>query len=178
MNDLDWRLPATGRGQKKTARIRLWVMLAAPVAAILFQVYAPVYFPLLVYLELPLLVTIYLAISRRSPVSGALIGALIGLAQDALSHQPMGVLGMVKTLVGYVSASLGVRLDTGHVVVRFGLVLVMFVTHQLLYWMARSFLLGAPSGAEFLPTLLATPANAVVGILLFHLLDKLKDSGR
>ncbi|HSW49594.1 MAG TPA: rod shape-determining protein MreD [Bryobacteraceae bacterium] len=178
MNDIDWTLTASARGHKKIARIRPWVMLAAPVAAILFQVYTPIYFPLLQYLELPLLVTIYLSISRRSPLGGALIGAVIGLVQDALSHQPIGVLGMVKTITGYASAALGVRLDTGHVVVRLVLIPVMFVTHQLLYWMARRFLLGAPSGATFGPTLLAMLANAVLGILLFHLLDKLRDSGQ
>ncbi len=171
-------MAAAGRGHKKVARIRPWVMLAAPAAAILFQVYVPVYFPLLQYLELPLLVTVYLAISRRGPIGGALTGAAIGLAQDALSHQPIGVLGMVKTTVGYASAALGVRLDTGHAVVRLGLILTMFVTHQSLHWMARRFLLGIPSGAEFLPVLLAMPVNVAAGILLFHLLDKLRDSGR
>ena len=178
MNELDWTLTASGRGHKKMARIRPWVILAAPVAAILFQVYVPIYIPLMQYLELPLLVTIYLAISRRGPVGGALVGAMIGLFQDALSHQPIGVLGMVKTTIGYASAAVGVRLDTGHVVVRLGLLGVMFVAHQSLFWMARRFLLGLPSGADFGLTLLAMLVNALVGVVLFRLLDRLRDSGQ
>ena len=94
-------------------------MLVFPIAAILFQVFVPLYISLFGYLELPLLVTIYFAMTRRSQVAGIFIGAGIGLAQDALSHLPIGLLGMVKTLVGYAAASLGVRLDTENVLVRF-----------------------------------------------------------
>ena len=178
MSDLNWPMTASGRGHKKISRIRPWVILAAPVAAILFQVYVPLYFPLLQYLELPLLVIVYLSISRRGPISGALIGAMIGLTQDALSHQPIGIFGMVKTVIGYASASLGVRFDTGHVAVRLALGFVMFLCHQFLYWMARRSLLGAPSGVEIPQTLLAALANALLGALLFHLLDKLRDRGQ
>lgn len=177
MNDFNWPLAASSRGKKRLFRVRPWVMLVAPVAAILFQVYVPLYFPLSQYLELSLLVTVYLSISRRAPISGALIGALIGLIQDALSHQPIGIFGMVKTVIGYASASLGVRFDTEHVAVRLGLGFVLFLCHQLLYWTARRSLLGAPSGAEIPQTLLAALANALLGALLFHLLDKLRDSG-
>jgi rod shape-determining protein MreD len=42
-----------------------------------------------------------------------MIGALVGLAQDSLSKNPLGMFGIVKTLVGYFAASVGVRLD-GH----------------------------------------------------------------
>jgi len=178
MSDVNWPLIDSGRSRKKISRIRPWVMLAAPMAAVLFQVYVPLYFPLLQYLELPLLVIVYLSISRRAPISGALIGAMIGLIQDALSHQPIGIFGMVKTVIGYASGSIGVRFDTGHAVIRLGLGFVMFLCHQFLYWMARRFLLGAPSGAEIPWTLLAAVANALLGALLFHLLDKLRDRGQ
>jgi len=177
MKEFNWPLGAS-RGRKKISRIRPWVMLAAPVAAILFQVYVPLYFPLSQYLELPLLVIIYLSISRRAPISGALIGAMIGLTQDALSHQPIGIFGMVKTVIGYAAASLGIRFDTGHVVVRLGLCFLLFLCHQILYWTAQHSLLGAPWGWEIPQTLLAALANALLGALLFHLLDKLRDRGQ
>ncbi|MGQ9636046.1 MAG: rod shape-determining protein MreD, partial [Bryobacteraceae bacterium] len=93
-------------------KLRPWLMVAIPVTAILFQVYAPLFVGLLSYLELPLLVTIYLAMNRRSPVAGLLVGAVIGLFQDALSHWPVGMLGRVKTLAGFAASSLGLRLNT------------------------------------------------------------------
>jgi rod shape-determining protein MreD len=175
MNDFDGAIAIGRRGRQKASRIRPWVMLVTPLAAILFQVYVPLYMPLLRHLELPLLVTIYLGVSRRSLPGGAVIGAVIGLVQDALSHLPIGVLGMVKTLVGYAAASVGVRLETGHVAVRFGLGTILFLCHQLLYAALRRFLLGIPPGLEVSQTLLAAPANGVVGLLLFQLLGKLKD---
>jgi rod shape-determining protein MreD len=176
MNDFNEAFTVAGRGKKKTSRIRPWVILVTPLAAILFQVYVPLYLSLLHYLELPLLVTVYLAVSRRSPLGGALIGAAIGLVQDALSYQPIGILGMVKTLVGYAAASVGVRLDTDHPAVRLGLCTFFFLCHQLLYWAVRRTLLGSPSGLEIPQTLLAALANGLLGVVLFSMLDKLKDT--
>ena len=50
-------------------------MIGIPLAAILFQVYVPRFLTYLSYLELPLLVTVYFALMRRSPVAGVLFGA-------------------------------------------------------------------------------------------------------
>ena len=175
MNEFNGAFAIGGRARKKASRIRPWVVLATPLVAILFQVYVPLYVPLLHYLELPLLVTIYLAVSRRNLPAGALAGMAIGLVQDALSHLPIGILGMAKTLVGYGAASVGVRLETSHIAVRFGLSTILFLCHQLLYGALLRSLLGTPAGFEVLQTMLAAPANGLVGVLLFHLLDKLRD---
>ncbi len=62
-----------------------WIaMVGAPLAAILFQVYVPRFITYLSYLELPLLVTVYFPLMRRSPVMGVFFGAGVGLAQDSL----------------------------------------------------------------------------------------------
>src|SRR5688572_3778033 len=84
----------------KNARFHPVVVIIIPLAAILFQVYVPLFVEYLAYLELPLLVTVYFALMRRNPASGAFTGATIGLVQDSLSHQPLGMFGIVKTLVG------------------------------------------------------------------------------
>ena len=49
---------------------RIALLVAVPLAAILFQVYIPRFFTRLSYLELPLLVTIYFGLMSRSPISG------------------------------------------------------------------------------------------------------------
>jgi rod shape-determining protein MreD len=165
-----------GRSKKKRLRLRPWVMFVFPIAAILFQVFLPLYVSLLSYLELPLLVTIYFAMTRRSQVAGIFIGASIGLAQDALSHEPIGLLGMVKTLIGYAAASLGVRLDTENVLVRFGLGFLGLICHQVLQWGLRRILLGEAVSLEVLATFLAAFANGAVAVPLFHLLDKLREN--
>jgi rod shape-determining protein MreD len=176
MTGIDSFIPFGGRVKKKKSRLRPWVMLVVPLAAILFQVYVPLYLSLLRYLELPLLVTVYLAIIRRSQVAGIFIGTGIGLVQDSLSHQPIGIFGMVKALVGYAAASLGVRLDTEQAAVRFGLGFLFCACHQFLYWAVRRILLGEPSGFELLQTLLAAVSNGLLAVPLFYLLDRLKES--
>jgi rod shape-determining protein MreD len=175
MSGFDEQIALGGRGKKKASRVRPWVVLATPLAAILFQLYAPLYVPLLRYLELTLLITVYLAVSRRGPVVGAGTGAVIGLVQDSLSNQPLGVFGMVKPIIGYAGASLGVRLDTGHAAVRFGMGCFFFAAHQLLYEAAKRWLLSTPSGLPLAATLAAMAANGAAGVLLFYLLDKLRD---
>ena len=97
--------------KKSIIKIRWVAMVGIPLVAILFQVYVPRFFPFLAYLELPLLVTVYFALMRRSPPAGVLFGAAIGLAQDSLSNHPLGMFGIVKTLVGYFAASVSQRFD-------------------------------------------------------------------
>jgi rod shape-determining protein MreD len=176
MSEYSDSMPFGGRLKKKGLRLRPWVMLVFPIAAILFQVFVPLYVSLLGYLELPLLVTIYFAMTRRSQVAGIFIGASIGLAQDALSHAPIGLLGMVNTLMGYTAASLGVRLDTENVLVRFSLGFLGLICHQGLQWGLRRILLGEAVSFEIFATFLAAFANGAVAVPLFHLLDKLREN--
>ncbi|MGA2267318.1 MAG: rod shape-determining protein MreD [Bryobacteraceae bacterium] len=160
----------------QVSRFPAWVMLLVPLAAILFQVYVPLFFQFLGFLEMPLLVVVYFALMRRSQVSGLLVGALVGLAQDSLSKNPLGMLGIVKTLVGYFAASVGVRLDVDHVLIRLPLAFFFFLFHQFFYWVMARALLGQQLAFEAQRTLVLGLLNAVVGVSLFHFLDKLRKS--
>ena len=126
--------------KKGVSKFNIAATIAIPLAAILFQVYVPRFFERLSYLELPLLVTVYFSLMRRSPVAGVLFGAGIGLAQDSLSHNPLGMFGIVKTLVGYFAASMSQRFDVQNPWVR--LVLSFF-----LFLLPPVFLLGAGARA-------------------------------
>src|ERR1035441_8659451 len=151
------------------------VAAAVPLAAILFQVYVPMFFPFLSFLEMPLLVVVYFAIMRRSQISGLMEGALVGLAQDSLSKNPLGMFGIVKTLVGYFAASVGVRLDVEHGLIRLLLGFFFYLFHQFLYWVMARALLGQQLTFDWQRTAMLAGLNAVVGVALFHLLDKLKE---
>lgn len=161
--------------ETRVTRYRRWALIVIPLAAILFQVYVPLFFQFLSYLELPLLVTVYFALLRRSPVGGMLVGAAIGLVQDSLSHQPIGMFGIVKTLVGYFAASIGMRFDVDHFVIRFVLGLFFFLFHQFLYWALARALLGQQVGIDVRQTFFMGLLNAAVAVSLFHILDKLKE---
>jgi rod shape-determining protein MreD len=163
--------------RKTSPHFRVWVTLTVPFAAILFQVYVPLFFQYLSYLELPLLVTVYFALMRRQPVAGTLIGAGIGLVQDSLSHQPLGMFGIVKTLVGYFAGNVSMRFEVDNPVLRFILGFFFFCFHQFFYWVLMRALLGQHLGFDIPSTLMVGLLNALVALPLFHFLDKLKETG-
>lgn len=169
------RLLLGNQRESHISRFRAWVLFFVPLAAILFQVYIPLFFQFLSFLELPLLVTVYFALMRRSPVGGLLVGACVGLVQDSLSKNPLGMFGIVKTLVGYFSASVGLRFDVEHPFVRLLLGFFFFFFHQFFYWVLSRALLGQQVAFDMSRTLFLGALNAVVAVSLFHFLDKLRE---
>src|SRR5438477_9866491 len=169
------RLMLGNQRESQISRFRAWVLFAIPLAAILFQVYIPMFFQFLSFLELPLLVTIYFALMRRSPIGGLLVGMFVGLAQDSLSKNPLGMFGIVKTLVGYFAASVGLRFDVDHAVIRLLLGFFFFFFHQFFSWVLARGLLGQPVNFDPQATLVLALLNAVVALFLFHFLDRLRE---
>jgi len=161
------------RGRPRRYRIRPFALVLIPVAAILFQVYSPRVLTFLGFLELPLLATVYFALERRNQIWGLLIGCGIGLAQDSFSHNPIGVFGMVKTMVGFFAASLSQRVDAENQLVRFGVGFFFYFFHQFTYWVLVSTLLAQPIPFSLAETVLFGVLNAAVAVPLFGLLDKL-----
>src|SRR5271165_5947218 len=146
------------------------------VAALVFQTSAPVYFPRLAILDMPLLVTIYFGLSRRNPSTGLLLGMVIGLSQDALSGPtvPLGFYGIAKTVTGYLASSIGARLDTEHPAARFSLTVAFFVLHQAILVLIRRMLMAQPEPWLNMHLAIAAAVNAVLGTFLYIALDRLR----
>src|ERR1700691_5107704 len=141
--------------------------------ALIFQALLHKYGRLAELLDLPLLVTIYFGVSKRKPVSGMFLGAVIGILQDALGHDsPIGFFGIAKTLVGYVASSVGARIDTEHPASRFGLIFVLFHFHQAVLVTVERLLLNQPARFFPPPLLLASVVTAAIGVIIFTLLDR------
>ena len=153
--------------------LRLVTLILTPVVALILQLYIPLFVTQFAFLELPLLVTIYFALMRHDQVVGILLGCVIGLSQDALSHNPLGVFGIVKTLVGYFAAFLSQRLDVENPMIRFVLCFVLFFFHQFLYWLLVRTLLAQPMPLEAGTVVLFGILNGAVAVPLFALLDRL-----
>jgi rod shape-determining protein MreD len=151
------------------------VALLVPLAAILLQVLLPRLFASFTILDLPLVVTLFFAVSRRSPIAGTLTGAVIGLLQDLLTNQPIGVNGMAKSVIGYAASSLGSQIDVENLGTRallsFGFSLLQSV---LLYLIERRLLGIRAFHLLWLHELLRAVANTVVAIPVFLLLDRWK----
>ena len=159
----------------RVSKFNVAAIIGIPLAAILFQVYVPRFLTYLSYLELPLLVTVYFSLMWRSPVAGVAFGSGIGLAQDSLSpDNPLGMFGIVKTLVGYFAASMSQRVDVESSVMRLVLGFFFFFFHQFFYWVLGRALLGEALDFDLEQTLVVAVLNAVVAVPLYHVLDKLK----
>jgi rod shape-determining protein MreD len=163
--------------QERSPIVKAAAIIAISLLAILFRVYISRFVPYLQYLELPLLVTVYFSLMWRSPIAGSLFGAAIGLAQDALSHHPIGMFGIVKTLVGYFAASMSLRVDVGNPLLRLLLGFFFFLFHQLLYWVMAHAMLGEALAFEVPQALVLAILNAIVAVFLFQFFDRLRIVG-
>lgn len=164
-------LLAASRRETEAPRLPVWVVIFIPLLAIGFDSFLPVHLPVAGLLDLPLLVVIYFGIAKRSAVVGATSGAVIGILQDALTREPLGVNGITKTVIGYISGLLGNRIDTENHGARFLFTLVFSMLNSALYWVLVEKLLAQALGWSWFHELIRALVNAVVGVLLYSLLD-------
>lgn len=165
-----------GESHIEVHKFRAGAIIIATLLALVIQAAFPVHFSKAAILDLPLLVTIYFGLSRRNPSSGLLLGMVIGLLQDSLSGPtiPLGLYGIAKTIVGYLASSIGARLDTEHPIARFALTVIFFGVHQGLVVVTRRLLLAQPEGWFTMHLAIGAAVNAIVGIPLFVILDRLR----
>lgn len=165
----------TSREQIEVYRFSVPVAIIVPLVAIFLQASIPRWFPsFATYFDLPLLVVIFFAMARRSPVTGLLTGAVIGILQDSLTQHPLGVYGIAKTVVGYGASSLGVKLDTESVGTRLLVTSGFYVVHQIIYFTIARLLVGLNLHWSWQRELVAALANAALGVVLFTFMDRLK----
>ena len=164
----------TSREEIEVHRFSAVATVGVPLAALFFQIYVSSRFPFLKLIDLPLLVTIFFAVSRRNQLAGMLTGCAIGLTQDALTHLPIGIYGICKTIIGYGASSIGLKVDVDNPGSRFLMVFFFTFLHDGLYFIVRRNLLGIPSDWRTLHEASAALANALVAVLLFALLDRTK----
>lgn len=151
-------------------------ILLCVILALILQAFLPVYITKASILDLPLLITIYFGLSRRNPSTGLLLGTFIGLLQDSLSKTPIGLFGIAKTVIGYLASSIGARLDTEHPLARFALTAAFFALHQGIVVLVQKLLLAQPQPWFTMRLLVACIFNAILGVVLYHFLDRLRKS--
>jgi rod shape-determining protein MreD len=148
------------------------VVLVVPLIAIFLQAYVPRYIPKFGIVNLPLLVTIYFSVGWRNPVSGTLGGALIGLVQDALTNLPLGINGISNSIVGFLAASVGVKIDVENpgtrLLMNFSFTLLnagvyLFIVHRLLAFDLKT---------NWLHEVIKAVINSIIGVFVFDLLDR------
>jgi rod shape-determining protein MreD len=151
------------------------VTILAPLACILLQAVLPKTFPALAILDLPLIATVFFAVSRRSPIAGTVTGTIIGLFQDGLTNLPFGVNGIAKGIIGYLAASIGFAVDVENLLNRAILAFGATLFQSGMLYLIERWLLGDRTvHLLWLHELIRATANTVVGIPLFYLLDRFR----
>jgi rod shape-determining protein MreD len=164
----------TSQEQVEVYRFSIPAAILIPLIAVFLQAFVPLKLPFFSIFDLPLLIVIFFAVARRSPVTGLLTGAAIGLLQDSLTHQPIGVYGIAKTVVGYGASSLGVKLDVENAGSRFLVTLFFYIAHEVVYFLVARGLVGLTLQWNWLHELGSALANALLAVALFALLDRFK----
>ena len=142
--------------------------------ALALQVLLPVYVDVFGFFDLPLLVLIYAALLGRHVTGGLLIGAAIGLLQDGLTHGPVGLFGVVKTIVGYLAATTSLLVEVNFPGARSVLVAAFFLLHQALFWAISQFLLDRPTQIEMTRSVILAAAHAGLALAVFPLFDRMR----
>jgi rod shape-determining protein MreD len=149
------------------------ITLLVPVSFIVLQALLPKPFPRLAILDLPLIATIFFAVARRNPIAGTLTGMIIGLLQDALTNQPIGVNGLAEALIGYTAASIGFKVDVDSITTRAVMSFGFFLLQSALLYLIERRLLGMRGfHVIWLHELIRAAVNTAVAIPIFYVLDR------
>lgn len=155
-------------------RFGLPATIGIPLVALFLQVFLPLRLHFFALFDLPLLVVIFFAVARRSQVAGLLTGSVIGLLQDALTHQHIGIAGIANTVVGFGASSLGAKLDVENVGARFLVTLFFYAVHEVVYFTVARGLVKLSLQWSWGHELAGALLNAATAAVLFTLLDRFK----
>src|SRR5579871_84949 len=165
-------LTANSRRDLEVHRYPIPLYLAAPVIALVLQALLPRVIGRFAWFDLPLVVTVYFALGRRSPIQGMFMGGILGVFEDALTHHAIGINGIAKTVAGYLAASVGVRIDVQNATIRLLLNFVLSLLCSAVVVFINRVLLGLELHWNWLQMLLQAVGNSVIALVLFPLLDR------
>jgi rod shape-determining protein MreD len=145
-----------------------------PLVALVLQAWLPRVLGRYAWFDLPLVITVYFALGRRSPIQGTLMGSAMGLFEDALSNHAIGVNGIAKTIVGFLAASVGVRIDVENHTIRLILNFLLSLLSGAIYVFIYRILLGLDLEWRWFTELFKAVGNSIIALVLFPLLDRLQ----
>jgi rod shape-determining protein MreD len=168
-------LSANFRRDLEIRRYPVLVYALVPLAALVLQAWLPrIINTRYIWFDFPLVVTVYFALGRRSPVQGTIMGATMGLFEDALSHHAIGVNGIAKTVAGFLAASVGIRIDVDNFTIRLGLNFLLTLVAGATYVFVSRVLLGLELEWTWFIELFKGIGNSLIALVLFPVLDRLQ----
>jgi rod shape-determining protein MreD len=165
-------LTANTRRDLEIHRYPAPLYLAAPLLALVLQALLPRVMGRWAYFDLPLVITVYFALGRRSPIQGMFMGGFMGIFEDALTSRAIGINGIAKTVAGYLAASVGIRIDVQNTLIRLMLNFVLSLLCSLIDVFINRVLLGLELQWDWMNMLYLAIGNSVVALFVFPLLDR------
>ena len=121
-------------------------------------------------IDLVLIVVVYVAI-KSGPSTGLLAGTIAGLIQDALSSGILGIGGLAKTIVGFLSGILGTQFIVTAPLPRFLLLIVATALHAAIF-MGLYTLLNLRQFPAPYPSIVGQAfGNAFFGVVAFQVIE-------
>jgi rod shape-determining protein MreD len=155
-------------------RYPLLVYALVPVLAVVLQAWLPRLLGRFTWFDLPLVVTVFFALSRRNPIQGSVLGGVLGIFEDALTGHPIGINGIAKTLVGYLAASVGILVNVENHAIRLFMTFVLSLVGSVTYFFVVRFLLGMAWDTNWLRELYKALGNSLIALVIFPMLDRAK----
>jgi len=170
-------MPRFGANSRRDMEIRRYPVLVyalVPLVALVLQAWLPRALRGYAWFDLPLVITVYFALGRRSPIQGTLMGAFMGLFEDALTQHAIGVNGIAKTIVGFLAASVGIRIDVENHTIRLALNFLLSLLASAICVFITRMLLGLNLEWSWIIELIKAVDNSLIAMVLFPLLDRLQ----
>lgn len=155
-------------------RYPVLVYALVPVLAVVLQAWLPRVLGRFACFDLPLVVTVFFALSRRNPIQGSVLGGILGIFEDALTGHAIGINGIAKTLVGYLAASIGILVNVENHAIRLIMTFVLSLVGSVTYFFVMRFLLGLAIDTKWLTELYKALGNSLIALVLFPILDHAK----
>jgi rod shape-determining protein MreD len=122
--------------------------------------------------DLVLVAVVYVALSS-GPVTGLFAGTFAGLVQDALTTGIIGIGGLAKTIVGFLAGIIGTQFIVTQPIPRFVVFFAASVLHAVIFMGLYALLDLRHFGTPYAAIAGQGLANAVVGVLVFQLVELL-----
>jgi len=126
----------------------------------------------MVAVDLVLVVVVYVALTS-GPVTGLMSGMLAGLVQDALSSGVIGIGGLAKTIVGFLTGIVGTQFIVVQPLPRFVVFFSATLLHALIFIGLYVLLDLRQFGTPYAAVTGQAIGNAVAGVLAFQLVELL-----
>ncbi len=121
-------------------------------------------------IDLVLIVVVYIAL-KSGPVTGLLAGTVAGLIQDAMSNPILGIGGLAKTIVGFLSGVLATQFILTGPLPRFVLLVMATALHAAIF-MGLYVLLDLRQFPNPTPAVIGQAlGNGFVGVVGFQLIE-------